>query len=190
MRKKSNIFQITLSIIFLVSCATTRYMDIKDAGGSRYWGPKEIGITAKKMVGSLYNYLKDSKSFAYLDFTKIRNRTSEHIDTKLLANEISTNLIKKRIKFIDKNKRAMAMKEIELGQSGLIDEEGAIRAGNLKSPNFILSGDVSENLRYVSGKKVQYLVTTLRLTKLATSELVWQEQQKFLKSTKEDKLTW
>lgn len=180
-----------LFCFFLLSCTTgTQYLKPGHDKGSSEWGPREIKTTVDKMVSSLYKLLKSTKKSAYLDVTRIRNRTSEHIDTKMLSNELITNLIKKRIKFIDRSKRNIAMKEIQMGQTGIISEDSAIPAGALKSPNYILSGDVTDNVRYVSGNRVQYLVTTLRLTEIATGEVVWQEQKKFLKSTKEHKMSW
>jgi PBP1b-binding outer membrane lipoprotein LpoB len=142
------------------------------------------------MVSSLYDMLKNGQKNAYLDVAKIQNLSSEHIDTSILANEIVTNLIKKRIKFLDRTKRGESLKEIQLGQSGMIEESSAIPVGKLKSPNYILSGDVNDNVVYRSGNRIQFLVITLKLTSVSTSELVWQEQQEFLKSTPEHRYSF
>ncbi len=181
---------ILFSALILQCGTTTKYLDASKAEGSREWGPKEIKLTVDKMVAGLYQELKNKKQAAFLDVARIRNRTSEHIDTKLLANELTTSLIRRRIKFINRADRSAALKEIEMGQTGVIDADAAISAGNLKSPNYLLSGDVTDNVRSVDGNRVQYLVVTLKLTRLSTTEIVWQEQQQFLKSSKEDKITW
>ncbi|MDH5721277.1 MAG: penicillin-binding protein activator LpoB [Spirochaetia bacterium] len=194
MIKKANFLKkyivMMVSCAAIANCASTRYMDVKDSSGSRQWGPREIKTTVSTMVGSLYGYLKTSNNPAYLDVSKIRNRTSEHIDTNMLANEITTNLIRKQIKFIDRTMREEAIKEIEAGQTGLIDSDSAIPMGELKSPNYLLKGDIIDNVRYVDGDRVQYLVVTLKLIHVASSEVRWQEQQEFLKASAEERLTW
>ncbi|MDH5716712.1 MAG: penicillin-binding protein activator LpoB [Spirochaetia bacterium] len=188
--KKIVIFSIISVALFFTNCATTKYMSAKDAEGSRQWGPLEIKTTTNAMVNSLYNYLKQSNNPAYLDVSKIRNRTSEHIDTNMLANEITTNLLQKQIKFIDRTMREETIKEIEAGQTGLIDSESAIPVGELKSPNFLLMGDIIDNVRFVDGNRIQYLVVTLKLIETATSEVKWQNQQEFLKASAEEKMSW
>lgn len=182
--KKAVLF-ITLGL-FLASCGGgTQYKDPAEDKGSREWGPREINSTVEKMVGSMYGYLRDDwKQPALLQVKKIRNRTSEHIDTSMVSNAIVTNLIKKRIGFIDDTHTGDALKEMEMGMSGMIDPDYAVPTGQLRSPNFYLYGEISDNVRYVNGRRVQYIVTTLKLYQLRTRMLVWQDQKEFLKSTK------
>ena len=172
--------------LFLVGCGGgTQYQDVSKAEGSREWGPKEIKATSEKMVGSIYTYLKeDWKKPAIIQVKKFQNRTSEHIDTGMLMGEIRTKLIQKRIKFIDDTLDSETIKEIEKGQTGLIDADSAIPVGEMKSPNFYLTGDIRENKRYVNGKEIQYLKVTLTLYNLRTRVLEWQDEQEFLKSSK------
>ena len=186
-----SMFIISFFLLLIVSCkSTTEYQNVKSAQGSQEWGPKELNVTADKMVKSLYEYLKSTGAKAFLDVSKIRNRTSEHIDTRTLINALITNLTKKRIKFVDRNSRQDAIKEIEAGQTGIISADSAIPVGELKSPNYLLNGEITDNVRSIDGDRVQYLQVTLRLTQTATTQIVWQEQQEFLKSTEEQKYSW
>jgi len=189
--KKIILLLITVSF-FAVSCGGgTQYRDPAKDSGSMYWGPKEIKTTVTKMTGSLHSFLKtEYKRSALIQIRKVRNRTSEHIDVKMLENELVTNLIKRRINFIDRSLTKEAIEEMKQGMSGLIDPDSAIPMGGLKSPNFYLSGDVSDNVRYVRGKRVQFLVVTLKLIELRTGMLKWQEQKDFLKATKTDKISF
>jgi len=178
--------------MFLIGCGGgTQYKDASKDTGSMEWGPKEIKVTVDKMVTSLYTFLKDEyKKPSFIQVKKFQNRTSEHIDTDLIVSEIQTKLIQKRIKFIDDTLEADAMKEIEKGMTGMVDPDSAIPAGELKSPNLYLTGDIRENVRYVNGKKVQYLKVTLKLNNLKTNVVEWQDQQEFLKSSKSDKISF
>lgn len=178
--------------MFLVGCGGgTQYQDVNKAEGSMEWGPKEIKLTVGTMVTSLYDFLKTEwKKSTFIQVKKFRNRTSEHIDTELIISEVQTRLIQKRIKFIDDSLDADAMQEIEKGMTGLIDPDSAIPAGELKSPNMYLTGDIRDNVRYVKGRKVQYLKVTLKLYNLRTRVLEWQHQKEFLKSTKSDRISF
>jgi len=172
--------------LLLLSCGggKTQYKDPAKDRGSATWGPREIKSTVNKMVASLHTYLKnDWAKPAYIQNQPIRNRTSEHIDTQIVANEIVTSLMQKRIAFIDRSMTDEAIKEMELGMSGLIDPDSAIPMGELISPNFYLYGEISDNVRFVGKRQVQYLVVTLKLTQLRTGMVMWQDQKEFLKSS-------
>ncbi|MCX7677894.1 MAG: penicillin-binding protein activator LpoB [Spirochaetes bacterium] len=181
--KKLGVF--VLAVLVIVSCGgRTQYLDATKDEGSREWGPREIKTTVSKMVSSLYSFLKDEyKKPAYLQVRKFRNLTSEHIDTQMIANEIATNLIKKRIKFIDETMTKDTIEEIEKGMTGMYDAETAIPVGMLKQPNLWLTGDIRDNVRRVGNRQIQYLVVTLKLVEAATRVEVWNEQQEFLKSS-------
>ena len=74
--------------------------------------------------------------------------------------------------------------------TGLIDPDSAIPMGNLKSPNFYLTGAIRDNVRTVGGKRLQYLVVTFKLIKLSTGMTHWQEQKQFLKATSKTRIGW
>lgn len=179
-------------VLFFIGCGGgTQYKDVDKAEGSMEWGPKEIKMTVNKMVTSMYGFLKDEyKKPVFIQVKKFQNKTSEHIDTGLIVNELQKKLIQKRIKFIDDSLEADALKEIEKGMTGMVDPDSAIPAGGLTSPNMYLTGDIRENVRYVKGKTVQYLSVTFKLISLKTNIVEWQDDQEFLKSTKSDKISF
>jgi uncharacterized protein (TIGR02722 family) len=177
-------------LLFIGCGGGTQYQDVDKAEGSSEWGPKEIKMTVNKMVTSMYTFLKEEyKKPCFIQVKKFRNRTSEHIDTELITSEIQTKLIQKRIKFVDDSLEADALKEMEKGMTGMVDPSSAIDPGNLKSPNMYLTGEISDNVRYVKGKKVQYIKVTLKLISLKTNVTEWQDQQEFLKSSKTDQIS-
>lgn len=187
---RASIMIISISIL-LISCGSTQYRDASKDKGSMEWGPREIKTTVTKMVGSLYSYLKeDWKLPTLIKLQRIKNDTAEHIDTKMLADEIVTNLIQKRIQFIDDSYTKEALEEIEKGMTGLVDPDSAVPVGNLKSPNFYFFGTINENVRYVNGKKVQYLVVTLTVKELKSGLIKWQDRQEFLKATTTDRISF
>lgn len=180
---------IVVLIVISMSCSSTQYMDSKNAKGSREWGPKEVKVTVNKMVRSLYSFLvKDWKKPVIIEVKRIRNTTSEHINTRMLSNELVNNLLKRRIMFVDPRFSKDAIKEMSRGMTGMVDEKHSVPTGQLRSPNCYLYGEISENVRYTGSKKIQYLVVTLKLKSLRTGVLLWQEQKEFLKASASDRI--
>ncbi len=190
MKKNQIIWAVILAFV-ITGCGGTQYRDVNEDEGSMEWGPKEIKMTVNKMVTSMYGFLKNEwKRPSFVQVKRFRNKTSEHIDTKMISDEIATNLIKKRIRFIDQSLTQDALKEMEQGMTGLIDPDSAIPIGMLKSPNMYLTGDIRDNVRTVGGKRLQYLVVTLKLVSLKTNLVEWQDQNQFLKATSKDKYSF
>ena len=176
------------------SCAFQEQTKLIEPGSARTtmeWGPAEIRATVDTMVGSLSNFLKEKKKDkAYIELSKIVNRSSEHIDTSQIANEISTDLTKRNVYFVDRSLREDSLKEAKLAMEGVIDRNTTIEPGNIVSPQYILSGMINDNVRYVDGKRVQYITITLKLADIETTATVWQEEKGFLKETKSKKIGW
>lgn len=182
---------IIVLFFMIIGCGGVQYRDVDKDKGSMEWGPKEIKITVGNMVTTMYTFLKDDwKKATYIQVKRFRNKTSEHIDTKMISDEIATNLIQKRIKFVDQSLTDEALKEMEQGMTGLVDSDSAIPVGMLKSPNFYLTGDIRDNVRTVGSKRLQYLVVTLKLVSLKTNVVEWQNQQQFLKATSKNKISF
>lgn len=189
--RRSILLYFTAALVLLGCGGGVQYRDASQDKGSREWGPKEIKTTVNTMVTSMYNFLKDEyKKPAFIEVRNFRNKTSEHIDTQMIADEITTNMIKKRIKFIDQSLTQDAIKEMEKGMTGMIDPDSAVPVGMLKSPNFYLSGNIRDNVRTVGGKSLQYVVVTMQLIDLKTNVVAWQDQQEFLKASSKTKVSF
>ncbi|HRX14702.1 MAG: hypothetical protein JXK07_02500 [Spirochaetes bacterium] len=180
---------LTISISSCVSAPEVVYeREVTEDHGSREWGALEVKLVVEKMVESLYVFLKeDWNGPAYLQVKKFRNRTAEHIDTGVVTDEMTTELIKRRIKFLDESLAEDSIKEMEKGMTGLYDQSTAVPTGFLKSPNFYLSGDIREAVSTRDGREIQLLVVTMRLYNIKTGEIHWQENARFLKSKSKDK---
>lgn len=169
------------TILLFAYCGSVEYKDPSQAKGTRQWGPKEVKDTVAEMTSSLSGYYFQNLEGDYLDWQKFENNTSEHIDTRLLGNEISTNLIQKKIPFVDTSMRARSLDEMSFASSGLTSEKTKPAMGKLISPSHRLTGELNDLVNYDSGDKIQYIVVTLRLVNLETNAVVWQDEKKFLK---------
>lgn len=181
---KAMIIFITFHIFFLNSCSTfspnKENLDLEEEYFSE-WSPIEIEKTTFFITESLSKYLKDNSKKPFLEFLKIDNKSSEHIDTYLIENELRTKFIRNKIILIDKSKRKETLKEIELEMKGIVDEKSKLRAGYLLSPSFQLKGDINDLVTYKNGVKKQLLVINFTLLNLETNSIDWQASKKFKK---------
>lgn len=185
---KKLIIAATLAIMAASCMPNVKYhkeSEISVKKGMPEWGAFEIKMTVIKMVNSLYDYLKNQyKKPVFLQVKKFSNRTSEHIDSSLVTDEITTELIKMKIRFIDDTLTGESEAEIARGKSGSVDQSTAVAEGQLKSPNLYLTGDIREAVASDNKKDLQYIVVTMKLYDIATGEILWQEHARFLKTRK------
>lgn len=184
------IWLLLLSLIFLSGCQSVEYSKSSQVQATPEWGPVEIKKTVRAMAGSLSSFFQNTQKAPFLELGSIQNRTSEHINTNLLSSELTTALIQENIVFVDSSKRERAIQEAKLAQQGLVLERSEIEAGELLSPNFILEGELNDNVRYQESEKTQYLVITLKLVEIQSGAIRWQKQQEFLKITKRRTVGW
>lgn len=189
--RKSSLLVIGAMLFFSVSCSSVQYQDPAKAKGGREWGAKEIQETTKLMVDSIYAFFKDEwKGPAMIRVKSVVNKSSQHVQPKMLTNAITSNLIKKKIAIEEDEFIKETLEEIEKSQAGLIDENYSIPVGSLKSPNFILSGRIDDNVTYEGGKETQYIVVMMKLTNLATGQSVWSDTKEFYKVASTKSYSW
>ncbi|TGK02123.1 penicillin-binding protein activator LpoB [Leptospira selangorensis] len=168
-------------ILSFYYCASVEYRDPSQIEGTKQWGVREVRETVQNMSISLSDFYKKDSVKGYIELQKFKNNTSEHIDTKILANEIVTNLTSNKIPFVDTSQRKASLDEISLNKSGITTSDTKLDFGKLKSPSYRLSGELNDLVNYEKGKKIQYILITLRLTSVESNEIVWQTDKKFLK---------
>lgn len=183
---------IVLLTLLVSACnSRTRYLNPnKTDVVSRDASITDIKMTTRKMVKSLSAALKGKESATFIEVRRIRNRTSEHIDTQMVANIIMKELIKRNIQFIDAENREASLKTIRANQSGLGSGDANNTRG-LKNPNFFLSGEITENLAYDDDKdRYQFLLFSLKLTSVKTGTIRWFEDKKILKKSAGKDYRW
>lgn len=169
----------------MVACSSaTSYQKIENVKPTKQWGVIEAKETAKSMSHSLSVYYKTELKNGFLEWKAIQNSTSEHIDTKLISNEILNQLTKDKVPFVDTSIREDATKEMAFGKTGMVSSDSRLSVGKFKSPSHQIKGEINEVVNYESGNKIQYITVTLFLVSLETNQIVWSEQSNFLKKSK------
>ncbi|MCP4129721.1 MAG: hypothetical protein GY754_01775 [bacterium] len=141
--------------------------------GSSGWGFKETMDTAEKMSLSLRDYYREKKKKpAYITLKKIRNRTAEQLNTRILMDEIEYRLLKNGFQLIDNSLTEKTIEDMKAGK---------VAIGQLKSPFHYLYGSIRDNIRLVNGKKTQYIICTMKLKNLMSGSMSWTHMTQFLK---------
>ena len=179
---------IIFTTFYLFSCSSVRYLNPAERVNTVKTSSFDIHIITKKMLLSLAEHLKGKEKDTYIKFGKLRNRSSEHIDTVMLKNIIANQLVKRKIKFIDTENTAAFLKIIKHNQMGITN--GISDFSKLKSPNFFLTGEITENISYDGGSRYQSLIVTLKLSSVATATIVWSEEKRLLKKANKASLRW
>jgi len=148
---------------------------------------QDVRRTVERMVDSM---LADSTLNAaiggqrpVLDVTSVKNRTTLHLDTKMLTDSIRTRLIRSRkFRFMDRSTAAddqQFMNDQTL--NGMTDPTKAVRPGQQSAVQMYLYGDLYEVRNHVDDVTDRYYKFTLNLKDLRTGEIVWTDEQEIRK---------
>ena len=147
----------------------------------------DMQLIAKKMVSSLEtsNRVVGQASTPVVMVGKMRNRTSEHIDMKMLSDKVRTSLLNSgKFRFADVENRRDIAEEYEYQQSGYVDPNQAKAPGSQTGAEFLLTGTLTSNVQQVGKDKLVYYKATFQLTDLLTSEIIWTDEKEIRKAYK------
>lgn len=110
------------------------------------------------------NIFNERKPSLVLSDIGIGKGVDEHMDTKLIANSIRTNLIKTtKVHFIDSK------------------QYKSLKNDSVKSIDYILSGDIHAIKKDTSHTIDNFYMLNLRLTDTKTSKVLWTEDKEIRK---------
>jgi penicillin-binding protein activator len=162
------------------------------------FNPNDLQMLAERMAQSLIDtdVFKD-KEKPIVRITEVKNKTSEHIDTKAITDKVRTALIKSRkVRFVsDKSEDYIRKDQLNEfkdqndpdGLGAFIDETAKLRIGKMKGPKFHLFGEIVSISNSTSDGKDVYYKMTLSLLNLEEGLLDWSEEKE-LRKIKEKKL--
>ncbi len=113
------------------------------------------------------------------------NGTDEHIDMLSLTNMIRTDLHKSgEFIFLNERLRKAIAKEYEYQGSGYVSPETAKMKGRQIGADWMISGHISSIKQPVGMKEIVYYKTTMEITDIETSEILWTEEIEIKKAFK------
>jgi penicillin-binding protein activator len=117
---------------------------------------------------------------------RVRNKTTEHIDTESVTDTISTRLLRSgRFRFADMSQIQNIEDQINhQTASGLVDPATAIRLGKLIGADYMLYGNLSAIEKRGGRLTDVYYKFTLRLLDLETGLVEWMDEKEIRKQEK------
>jgi len=140
------------------------------------------------MIGSMATHpiFADSQVPPIVQVEGVRNKTSEHIDTKSLTDSLRTSLIKTgKVRFSNKEDRDTLSEELDYqNDSGRVRKDTRKDRSGAVGTDYILTGDLISNVQQVGSRKLVYYRLTLNLTNLTTGLIEWSDEKPIRKRFK------
>jgi len=153
----------------------------------------DLQFIADKLANSLINsdVLNGKNRKPAIIISLFSNATDEHIDILSLTNKIRTILFKsKRFVFLNERLRKAISKEYEYQGSGYVDPATAKAKGSQIGADWMISGHITSIRQPVGRKEIVYYKTTLEVTNIKTSQIVWTDDVEVKKAFKLKRVTF
>jgi uncharacterized protein (TIGR02722 family) len=153
------------------------------------FGSTDLQTIADKIVASLIasNSLQpdpaDPGKPPLVSVTRLRNETSEHIDTKSITDKIRTALIKSvKVRFSALEMQGDLANQYKL-QGTMADTATQKTAGKQIGSKYILGGDISSIVKNNGTVKDVYYKITLQLTDIESAVIEWADEVEIRKDS-------
>lgn len=175
----------------LVSCADSgpevRYQDPTAVETvTDEFGTTDVQLISEKMVGSLLETPVFGTDRPVIWVAPLRNKTSEHIDTKLVTNKIRTSLIKSgKVRFTaaaDVKNELQEQLDYQNDPSVVDPRTAAARAKQIGA-KFMLYGEISSIVKESGKSRLVDYTVTLNLTNVATGIIEWADDKTIRKGS-------
>jgi hypothetical protein len=136
-------------LVFATGCAsTTKRLDASEdmAADSGELTRGELERAAGVLAQKVADHFAANKppGGIFVAFLPTKNDTSDQLPVNVFDNRVVGDLLKAKIYTVRVEDRNKALSEIAFGQTGATSN--GVSAGNMKSPNFFIQTDITENI--------------------------------------------
>lgn len=154
------------------------------------FGSTDLQTTATKMVDSMLTFppvleiTGGKRPVLYVD--KVRNKTTEHIDTESVTDTVVNKLLRSgKFQFVDMSNIEAVKKQLNFqNNSGLVDPSTAAQLGRRVGAEYMIYGNLSSIVKSNKKETDVYYKFTLKMQNLQTGLLVWQDEKEIRKSVR------
>lgn len=182
------IFIITALIVLAGCQSKVQYGDATEVETvNANFGSTDLQAITTKMVNSMLTFppvlaiTANDRPIIFVD--RIKNKTSEHIDTESVTDSISNQLLRSgKFRFIDMTKVDAVRKQLDYqNNSGMVDPSTAINFGRQIGAQYMLYGNLSSIVKQAGSTKDVYYKMTMRLMDLETGLIEWSDEKEIRK---------
>ncbi|CAM2971339.1 penicillin-binding protein activator LpoB [Vibrio rarus] len=151
------------------------------------FGSTDLQKIAAEMVdsmltsGSVAAITKDQRPIVFVE--RIKNKTSEHIDTESITDSVSTKMLNSgKFRFVDMDRVESVRKQLQFQNNDqLVDQSSAIQFGKMVGAQYMLYGNLSSIVKEAGSDKDVYYKMTMRLMDLKTGLIEWADETEIRK---------
>ncbi|MBR9874724.1 penicillin-binding protein activator LpoB [Vibrio sp. J1-1] len=187
--KKSIIALLGLAVI-LGGCANkVSYGDAQETETTTIdFGSTDLQTIAAEMVdsmmmsGSVAAITRDQRPIVFVE--RIKNKTSEHIDTESITDTISTKMLNSgKFRFVDMDRVESVRQQLNFQNTDeLVNQSTAIQFGKMVGAQYMLYGNLSSIVKSAGSDKDVYYKMTMRLMDLETGLIEWADETEIRKA--------
>lgn len=198
--KKHLLATTLITMLALTGCANREVVTYGDATEVETidigFGSTDLQKVAAEMTDSLLvspamsEFSKNGRPIFFVE--RIKNKTSEHIDTESITDSISTKLLRSgSVRFVDMTRVEAAREQLTYQQDGgLVDTNSAIAFGQHVGAEYMLYGNLSSIVKFNKDKQDVYYKFTMRLMDLKTGLVEWADETEIRKNREKKRIGW
>jgi len=201
LKKAVLISAVILSMIFVSSCASKIGYDDMNRADTATTGFNSTDLksaTNKLTYDMLSSHQVDritAKGRPVLAFSEIKNKTEDLLDTEMLADTVTNDLLNSdKFDIVPASKMNEVIKEMKNQQggidAGMMNPATAVAFGQHTGASYLLSGTIADNVQRGKNERTVYYLVTLKLIDLHKGLLVWQGQYDVRKLEEKGTFGW
>lgn len=200
--KRVSVLLFLLSGFFIMSCGGSRRMVKRVAADQQVdisgrWNDSDANMVANAMIkqvlsaGWLENFKEENDRKPVVIVGKIRNKTSEHLNTDIFIKDIEKEMVNSgRVKFVASKKQRKEIRDERMDQQSFSSMESAKELANETGADFMLQGEISSVIDSFEGKKAILYKVDMELIDIENTSKVWMGDKKIKKIIKQKKYDW
>ncbi|GDY25867.1 MULTISPECIES: penicillin-binding protein activator LpoB [unclassified Agarivorans] len=153
---------------------------------------KIAGEMTDSMISSplLTDITNNNRPIVFVE--RIKNKTTEHIDTESVTDSISTKLLQSgKFRFVDMTRVTAVREQLDFqNDGGLVDPSKAIAFGQQVGAEYMLYGNLSSIVKTNKKTKDVYYKMTMRLMDLKTGLVEWADETEIRKGETKSTFGW
>ncbi|EOW9107766.1 penicillin-binding protein activator LpoB [Vibrio cholerae] len=138
-------------------------------------------VDSMMMSGSVSAITRDVRPIVFVE--RIKNKTSEHIDTESITDTISTKMLNSgKFRFVDMDRVEAVRDQLNFQNNDeLVNQSTAIQFGKMVGAQYMLYGNLSSIVKNAGSDKDVYYKMTMRLMDLQTGLIEWADETEIRK---------
>ncbi|MCD4796076.1 MAG: penicillin-binding protein activator LpoB [Candidatus Cloacimonetes bacterium] len=191
-----------MMILIVAGCAAptrtvSRVSADEQTDFSGNWNDTDSKLVAEQMIQDLMyrswlsDHVMENDSKPVLIVGRVRNLSSEHIQTDTFVKDIERELINSgKVKFVASSKERDEIRQERLEQQSYASDETAKRLAVEAGADFMLQGGIKSNVDASGGKAAKFYQIDMELINVETNEKVWIGSKEIKKIIRKSKTKW